>query len=195
MKHLTKIAAAALPMALVAGVAEAHTGTATGGGFVVGLTHPIFGADHLLAMVAVGLWAALLGGRATWLVPATFVGVMAFGGLLAVMAVGLPAVEIVILASVVALGCLVAARIRTSVVIAVAVVGAFALFHGHAHGMEMPAGASGLLYSAGFVLATAALHALGVSFAVLTGRIRDGLAIRAAGGAVAAAGVLLLAGV
>ncbi len=195
MKHLTKIAAAALPLALVAGVAEAHTAAAPGGGFVAGLSHPIFGADHLLAMVAVGLWAALLGGRATWLVPATFVGVMTVGGLLAVMAVGLPAVEVIILASVVALGCLVAARVKTSVVIAMAVVGAFALFHGHAHGMEMPVGASGLWYSAGFVLATTALHALGVSFGLLTGRTRDGLAIRAAGGAVAAAGLLLVAGV
>ncbi len=195
MKHLTKIAATALPIALVASVAQAHTGAAPGGGFVAGLTHPFFGADHLLAMVAVGLWAALLGGRATWLVPATFVGVMAAGGLLAVMAVGMPAVEIIILASVVALGCLVAARIKASLMIAMAVVGAFALFHGHAHGTEMPAGASGLLYSAGFILATAALHALGISFALLTGRIRDGLAIRAAGGAVAAAGVLLLAGI
>ena len=195
MKHGLKLAAIALPLAFAAGTAEAHTGIGPAGGFMAGLAHPIFGADHLLAMVAVGLWAALLGGRAKWLVPAAFVGVMAVGGALAVMAVGLPAVELMILTSVVALGALVAARVKASAIIGMAVVAAFALFHGHAHGGEMPANAGGILYFAGFMLATAALHGLGVCLGLLTARMRDGLALRAAGGGIAAAGLLLMAGV
>ena len=195
MKHGLKLAAIALPLAFVAGAAQAHTGAGPAGGFLSGLAHPIFGADHLLAMVAVGLWAALLGGRAKWLVPTAFVGVMAIGGLLAVMAVGLPAVELMILTSVVALGALVAARVKASAVIGVAVVAAFALFHGHAHGGEMPINAGGLLYFAGFMLATATLHGLGLSIGLLTARLRDGLAVRAVGGGIAAAGLLLMAGV
>jgi urease accessory protein len=187
--------AVAAPLALAAGAAEAHTGVGATHGFAAGLAHPVFGADHLLAMVAVGLWAALLGGRATWLVPAAFVTVMAGGGLLAMAGLGLPAAELAIVASVVVLGVLVAARVTVPTAAGMAIVAAFALFHGFAHGLEMPAAASGLLYFAGFALATAALHAVGLAIGMAAGRLSEGLAVRAAGGAIAAAGVLLIAGV
>ena len=194
MTHLIRQTIVALPLVLVAGAAQAHTGVGPAAGFLAGVAHPIFGADHLLAMVAVGLWAALLGGRAMWLVPAAFVGVMVAGGALAMAAVGLPLVEVMIVASVMALGGLVAARVKVSAAVGMAIVAAFALFHGHAHGMEMPANVSGLLYFAGFALATASLHGLGLAIGLLAGRLREGVAVRAAGGAIAAAGVLLLVG-
>jgi len=195
MKRSIGLAVVAAPLALAAGAAEAHTGVGATSGFAAGITHPIFGADHLLAMIAVGLWAALLGGRAMWLVPATFVGVMTAGGLLAMAGLGLPVVEVMILASVVVLGVLVAARVTVPTAAGMAVVAAFALFHGFAHGAEMPAAASGVLYFAGFALATAALHAVGLAIGLLAGRVSEGLAVRAAGGAIAAAGILLVAGV
>ena len=195
MTRLIKAAAIATPLAVIAGAAEAHTGVGPTAGFVAGITHPIFGADHLLAMVAVGLWAALLGGSARWLVPAAFVGVMAVGGALAMVAVGLPVVEVMIVASVAVLGALVALRATVPVMIGMVIVAAFALFHGHAHGTEMPAGASGLLYFTGFALATATLHALGLAIGLLAGRVREGLAVRATGGVIAVAGIALLAGV
>lgn len=195
-KTLLRTAAIAAPVVLIAGAAQAHTGAGTTSGFMAGLAHPIFGADHLLAMVAVGLWAAMLGGRAMWLVPAAFVGVMVLGGALAMAAVGLPVVETMIVASVVVLGGLVAARVRVPAAAGMAVVAAFALFHGHAHGMEMPAGAGGLSYFAGFALATAALHGLGLAIGLGSARMaQSGLALRATGGAITAAGLLLLAGV
>jgi urease accessory protein len=187
--------AAAVSILLAAGAAQAHTGVGATSGFMSGLAHPIFGLDHLLAMVAVGLWASLLGGRAMWLVPAAFVAVMAAGGALAMAAVGLPVVELMIVGSVVALGALVALRVRVPAAAGMAVVAAFALFHGHAHGMEMPAGAGGLSYFAGFALATAALHGVGLAIGVAAGKLREGLAVRAAGGAIAAAGLVLMAGV
>ena len=190
--HFMAIAA---PLVLIAGTAEAHTGAGATGGFLAGLGHPILGADHLLAMLAVGLWAAHLGGRACWLVPAAFVAVMAIGGGLALATVGLPAVELMILASVVVLGGLVAARLRMSTALGMLVVAGFALFHGHAHGTEIPAGASGLLYAGGFALATASLHGVGLAIGRVAGRLRDGLAMRAAGGAIATAGLLMIAGV
>jgi urease accessory protein len=180
---------------LAASAAQAHTGVGPTAGFGAGIAHPVMGADHLLAMVAVGLWAALMGGRAMWLVPAAFVAVMAAGGLLAAAAVGLPAVELTIVASVIALGALVAFRVRVPVAAGMAVAGAFALFHGWAHGAEMPIGAGGLLYFAGFAAATAALHGVGLALGVAGGRLRDGLAVRAAGGAIALAGIVLTAGV
>ena len=195
MTHPIRVAAIATPLILAAGAAQAHVGAGPAGGFLAGLGHPVLGVDHLLAMIAVGLWAALLGGRATWLVPAAFVGVMALGFALAMMAVGLPVVEVAILASVVVLGGVVAARVRAPVALGMVVVAAFALFHGHAHGTEMPAAAVGLQYLAGFALATAALHGLGLAIGHLAGRFGDGLAVRAAGGTIAAAGVLLIVGV
>ena len=184
-----------LPILLVAGTVQAHTGAGPAAGFPAGLAHPLLGIDHLLAMIAVGLWAALLGGRAQWLVPAAFVAVMLVGGGLAMAAVALPMVETMILTSVVVLGGLVAARLTVPVAAGMAIVAAFALFHGHAHGMEMPVSAGGAQYFAGFLLATAALHAIGLAIGVLARRRHEALPMRAAGGAIAAAGLLLVIGV
>jgi urease accessory protein len=176
--------------------ALAHLDPAEHGSFMAGFTHPLFGVDHVLAMVAVGLWAAMLGGRAVWAVPAAFVGVMALGFVVSAIGVPLPLVEPTILASVVAIGLMVALALPLPVGAVMAVVGFFALFHGHAHGGEMGE-ATALGYAAGFAAATAALHAAGVALGLGVGRISNGaggrVAIRVAGAATALAGVWLAA--
>lgn len=163
------VCAALASVALLPATALAHPGHGPHG-FVDGFVHPLFGWDHLLAMVAVGLWAGQRGGKATWLLPTTFVATMALGGVLALAGVGLPGVEIGILASVLALGALVAAAARVPLAAAAAVVAAFALFHGHAHGTEMPPDASGIAWGLGFSTATALLHAAGVALPALIHR-------------------------
>jgi len=176
--------------------AYAHPGAGEAGGLVHGFMHPVGGIDHVLAMVAVGAFAALMGGRALWLVPAAFVAMMAFGGVIGFEGVQLPMVEIGIAASVVALGAAVALRWNPSVAVAAGLVGLFAIFHGHAHGAEMPLGASALGYAAGFMIATALLHVAGIVIGVATGLAGRGslLATRIGGSAIALAGVGLLAG-
>ncbi len=144
--------------ALLPTAAFAHTGIGATTGFGHGFVHPLTGIDHVLAMTAVGMFAWQLGGRALWLVPATFVGLMAAGGALGVAGVGVPFVEAGIALSVVVLGAIVALGIRSPVAVAMGIVGLFAIFHGHAHGAEMPENAGGLTYALGFMLATAALH-------------------------------------
>ena len=143
-------------------VAWAHTGVGPTDGLIHGLAHPVLGADHLLAMVAVGVWATQLGGRAILALPAAFVATMAIGAVAGAAGLGLPGVEAGILLSVLALGALAAAATRLPIVLAMAVVAIFALFHGHAHGTEMPATIAGWAYGMGFVTATAALHAAGI---------------------------------
>ena len=167
--------------------ALAHPGHA--GGVAAGLAHPFTGLDHMLAMVAVGLWAAQLGRPAIWLLPAVFPLTMAAGAALGMSGVAMPWVEIGILASVVVLGAAVALGLRLSLVASAAMVGVFAVFHGHAHGAEIPAAASPSLYGLGFVAATLILHGIGVGIGALTQRP---LPLRAAGGAIAAAGLVLL---
>lgn len=174
--------------------AEAHTYGAAGAGFLDGLGHPLGGLDHLLAMVAVGLWAAQAGGRAIWFVPAAFVAMMVVGGGLGAAGIGLPMVEAVVVTSVVALGVLIASASRLPAAASMAVAGLFALFHGHAHGVEMPAAASVALYSLGFVLTTAALHAAGVGLGLAGWRGMPAALSRIAGGAIAAVGGLMLLG-
>jgi urease accessory protein len=158
-------------LAAMAAPAFAHFNPAEHGSFLAGLGHPFSGADHVLAMVAVGLWAAQTGGRAKWIVPSTFVAMMAVGFLLAMNAIHLPFVEPGILASVVGLGLLVALAVKVPVPASAAVVGVFALFHGHAHGGELGA-ATPLSFAIGFVIATAVLHAigLGLGMAIASGR-------------------------
>lgn len=182
---------------LLPAAAAAHDGPHAAGGFGAGFLHPFGGLDHLLAMVAVGLFAALLGGRARWLVPGAFVAVLALGGGLAMAGIALPMVETGIALSVLLLGLAVALRLAPATAAAMAVVGLFALFHGHAHGAEMPAAASALPYALGFVLATALLHAAGLAAGLGFGRAGAGLsgaAYRAGGGAIALAGAGLLSG-
>ena len=186
----------ALAAALTPGSAWAHIGVASTSGFSHGLLHPIGGLDHVLAMVAVGMFAANLGGRALWAVPATFVAIMAVGGFLGIQHVGLPHVEIGIALSVVILGLVVALQVQWPVAAAMALVGVFAVFHGHAHGSEMPLDALGASYAAGFMIATALLHALGIAIGIGSQSIDTLYRHRAAqvgGGAMVLAGIGLLA--
>jgi urease accessory protein len=178
--------------------AFAHLSPGEHGSFLAGATHPLFGTDHVLAMVAVGLWAALLGGRALWLVPSAFVGTMLVGFLLAMAGAPLPFVEPTILASVVVIGLLVAVALPVPVWGSMGVVGFFALFHGFAHGGEM--GAAGAFeYAAGFAVATAMLHLVGLAAGLTLGKLlggRTGMVVtRVAGGLTALGGLwLALAG-
>jgi urease accessory protein len=146
--------------------AIAHPGSTSAASFSAGLAHPFSGLDHIAVMVAVGLWAALKGGRALWVWPITFIGVMLFGGVLGMAHVALLFVEPGILVSVVALGLAVALAIDLPIIVGAAIIGVFALFHGHAHGTEVPDTINGLEYIAGFAVATATLHALGISLAL-----------------------------
>jgi urease accessory protein len=191
------IPAAALSVLAATAPAMAHTGVGATHGFVHGFMHPVSGVDHILAMVAVGLFAAHLGGRALWLVPATFVAIMAAGGAIGMSGLGIPYVETGIGLSVLVLGLVLMARIAPPVGVAMGLVGFFAIFHGHAHGAEMPADASGLAYGLGFIAATALLHAAGVGLGVVLGKAGSQVSTplaRVGGGAMALAGVGLLAG-
>lgn len=183
----SKLLLAAVAVAGFSSAALAHPGH--GGGLVDGLAHPFTGLDHMLAMVAVGLWASQLGRRAMWLLPAVFPLVMAAGAVMGAHSVALPLVEVGIIASVVVLGAAVAFGLRVSLLASAALVGVFALLHGHAHGNEFPAADSPLLYGIGFIAATVALHAIGIAIGLLTQRP---LVMRTAGGAIAAVGLLLL---
>lgn len=180
---------------LAATPALAHTGIGTTHGVAAGLSHPLGGLDHALAMLAVGWLAARIGGRALVAVPAAFLGAMALGGVLALAGLTMPAVEIGIGLSVVAFGALLAFPRDLPVAGVALVVGAFAIFHGHAHGTEMPADVSGLSYGAGFLVATGLLHAAGIGLGMAADRlVRGRLAGRLAGAATAIAGIVLLAG-
>ena len=161
-----------------------------------GFVHPLGGIDHLLAMVAVGLFAAQLGGRALWLVPASFVAAMAAAGLAGMSGVALPMAEVGIAASIVVLGGAIAFRLSMPVAAAAALVSFFAIFHGYAHGLETPETASGLLYGLGFVAATALLHAVGIGLGLAVGRLDGAFGrnlVRVAGSLAAIAGVVMLA--
>jgi urease accessory protein len=172
--------------------ALAHVGDHSHMSFTEGLLHPFSGVDHVLAMVAVGLWASQLGGRALWLLPLTFPAVMAVGAALGMSGVALPWVEIGIAGSVMVLGALVALALRPSLAISVPLIGAFALLHGYSHGVELPAGISALSYGAGFIVATLVLHAVGIATGLIAGRLPVRFAARTAGGAIAVLGVVLL---
>ena len=176
----------------LAGPALAHTGVGAVHGFGAGLMHPLFGVDHVLAMVAVGLWAGLTGGRARFAYPLAFVGMMVLAGLWGMSGSSLPGVEIGIAVSVVVLGLAIALRATPPLAAGAAACAIFAVFHGHAHGAELPQGASGLGYALGFVLATAALHGAGLGLAGLLAA-RAPLLARVAGGGLALAGVAILA--
>ena len=179
--------------ALLPTFAHAHVGLGEAGGFLHGITHPTSGLDHVCAMLAVGLWAAQTGGRSIWAVPLTFVGVMALGGALPMLGIGLPFVERGILLSVLLLGVLIAASVRLPLWLGSGMVGLFALWHGHAHGAEMPALASGIDYALGFMLATALLHVIGIAFGLGMQRRAREHVIRAAGASIALCGIYLSA--
>jgi urease accessory protein len=185
----------ALPAAclLAPPAALAHTGSVAGG-FTGGFYHPLFGPDHVVAMVAVGLWGAFLGAPAIWLLPVVFPLVMALGGILGIIGVPIPAIETGIAASAIVLGLMVALAARPPLWVAAVLVGLFAIFHGHAHGAELPPGTDAVAFSMGFVVATGLLHLCGIAFGLLTRWPRGRLAVRTAGGAIAAAGVAFLVG-
>ncbi|OJF92971.1 HupE/UreJ family protein [Pararhizobium antarcticum] len=191
MQKRTLLTAAALLIASSA-PAFAHLDPAEHGSLLAGISHPLVGLDHILVMVAVGLWASQIGGKALLAVPGAFVGTMATGFLLAMVGVQLPFVEPAILASVVALGLLVAMAIRMPAAASAAVVGVFALFHGYAHGGEL--GAAGALpFGLGFVIATALLHLAGIALGLGINRLASGRVLsRIIGGVTALAGVALI---
>jgi len=177
---------------LLAQPALAHVQNAEAAGFVSGFRHPISGLDHVLAMVAVGLWGAQLGAPAIWVLPVAFPLVMALGGALGLLGIPLPGTEYGIAASAILLGAAVMFELRPPLVFAGLLVGFFAIFHGHAHGTELPPGQSALLYSMGFVIATGCLHALGIGIgSVHRWRWGQG-AVRVAGAVVALGGVLFM---
>jgi urease accessory protein len=179
---------ALITLCVLAGTASAHTGDhTTVTGFAGGLAHTLSGLDHLLAMVAIGLWAAQQGGRALWAIPAAFVGAMGLGGGLALAGLSLPHVETGIAASVLVLGLLIATRRQWAAPVGMAIAAAFALFHGHAHGLEMPQAASPALYALGFVLATACLHGAGIAGSLVGRR-----AVQLAGAGIAATGLAMI---
>ena len=180
---------------LAAGPALAHPGHGSTASFAAGIAHPFGGLDHIAVMVAVGLWAALKGGRALWLWPAAFVGVMLVGAALGMAHVPVPLVEPGILASVVALGLLVALAVDLPVWTGAAIVAVFALLHGHAHGTEVAETVSGAEYIAGFALATATLHGVGIGFAQLMTRAQLRPLVRIAGAVCVVIGSGLYAGV
>jgi urease accessory protein len=169
--------------------AWAHIQSGQAGGFLSGLSHPVSGLDHVLAMVAVGLWGAQLGTPALWVLPVAFPMMMAFGGMLGLMGMPLPGVEVGIALSAMVLGALVLGGIRLSLIAAVLVVAFFALFHGHAHGTELEAGQNAMLYSLGFVIATGLLHAVGIGIGLIQRWDFGRTALRGVGGLVLAGGL------
>jgi urease accessory protein len=183
---------AAAWLAAWASPALAHVHAAQATGFATGFLHPISGLDHVLAMVAVGLWGAQLGAPAIWLLPVTFPIAMAFGGFLGLLGIPLPGVEAGIAASAILLGTALMTERRFPLYAAAALVGFFAIFHGHAHGTELPPGESGLLYSLGFVVATGCLHAIGIAIGAIHRWPAGRIALRVAGGGIGFAGIFFL---
>jgi urease accessory protein len=180
-----------LVVAAVAGFAPdalAHPGH--GGGLAAGLTHPFTGLDHLLAMVAVGLWASQLERPAIWTLPVVFPAMMALGAALGTGGVTMPWIETGILLSVVVLGAAVALRVQAPLAVGTVIVAAFAVLHGYVHGAELPSGGSAWLYGIGFIAATLALHGIGIALGLAA---RHPALMRATGGAIAAVGLLLFA--
>ena len=169
----------------------AHEGGAAEG-ILSGLKHPVSGLDHVVAMVAVGLWGAQLGQPAVWVLPVVFPMVMAFGGMLGLLGIPIPGVEIGIALSAIVLGGMVLGEVKPPIAITAVIVGLFAIFHGHAHGAELPVGASGVAYSLGFVISTGLLHAAGITIGLVHRWSAGRVALRVAGAGVAAAGVFFL---
>ena len=183
---------AAVFVLAAAGPAMAHPQQGQAQGFLTGVGHPVSGLDHVLAMICVGVWGAQLGQPAIWLLPVTFPMVMAFGGFLGLVGIPLPGVEVAVSLSAVLLGVMVARAAKPPLAVAAVLVGFFAIFHGHAHGTELPAGQNGLAYSIGFVTATGCLHAIGIALGLVHRWPAGKLALRGAGALIAAMGATFL---
>ena len=192
MTRTSRAARLWLPLFLWSAAALAHTKGGEGTGFVAGIAHPVSGLDHVLAMIAVGLWGAQLGPPAVWLLPVTFPIVMAFGGTLGLVGVKIPGIEIGIALSAIGLGAAVLFEAKPKLGVAATLVGFFAIFHGHAHGTELPPGGNALLYSIGFVIATGLLHATGIGIGLIHRWPAGRTALRCAGAVVALAGMAFL---
>jgi len=173
-------------------LAQAHIEQGQATGLLTGLQHPWSGLDHILAMVAVGLWGAILGSPAIWVLPIAFPMMMSFGAMMGLLGIPLPGVEIGIAVSSIALGLMVSLDVRAKLSIAAALVGFFAIFHGHAHGTELPAGQSGLLYSMGFVVGTGCLHGVGILIGLIDAYPAGKTVLRVAGAFIAIMGCLFL---
>ncbi len=172
--------------------AFAHVEQGQAAGFITGLQHPWSGLDHVLAMIAVGLWGAQLGNPAMWVLPVIFPMVMSLGAMMGLLGIPLPGIEIGIALSAIFLGAMVVGEVRPKPVIAAVLVGFFAIFHGHAHGTELPVGQSGMLYSMGFVIATGILHGIGITIGLIHRWPPGRLALRCAGAFIAVMGVTFL---
>jgi urease accessory protein len=188
------MAAVLFAATLQPGQALAHAGDGASGGFLSGFTHPLFGWDHVVAMVAVGLWGAFLRAPALWILPIVFPLIMVLGGVLGILGVEVPAVETGIAASAVVLGLLVALSVRLPIAVAMLIVAVFAIFHGHAHGTELPQAADPVTYAIGFVIATGLLHLIGIAFGELSRWQFGKYAVQAGGVAIALVGCAFLVG-
>jgi len=184
----------ALVLAFPAVPVLAHSGEGYGGGFIAGFTHPILGWDHIAAMVAVGLWGAFMGAPAIWILPIVFPLVMAFGAVAGIVGIPLPAVETGIALSAVVLGLMIVFAIRPRIWLAAVIVGAFAIFHGYAHGTELPTTVNAFAYAVGFVISTGLLHLIGIAFGLLVKWPAGRVAVRGAGGLISLAGIAFLTG-
>lgn len=189
MTRFSRTLGLTLSLMLVTGGAWAHPGHGAQSGFASGFSHPMLGVDHVIAMLAVGLWAARLGGASVWALPLVFPAVMAFGAALGLMGVALPAVEAGIALSGVVLGLIIATALRAPVSVAVLIVGGFAVFHGHAHGTELPSDVGIWSYAVGFLIGTGLLHIAGIG---LAGLMRGAIGARALQGT--GAGIAMLGG-
>jgi urease accessory protein len=177
---------------LTASPVLAHVEGGQAAGFVTGLMHPWSGLDHVLAMIAVGLWGAQLGNPALWVLPVTFPMVMSMGAMMGLLGMPLPGIEVGIAISAIILGAMVLGEVKPNLYIAAIMVGIFAIFHGHAHGTELPPGQSGLLYSMGFVIATGVLHGIGILIGLIHRWPAGKLVLRGAGAFIAAMGIFFL---
>lgn len=173
----------------------AHSGGGFGGGFISGFTHPILGWDHVAAMVAVGLWGAFLGQPAIWILPVVFPLVMALGAVAGIFGLPVPAVETGIALSAVVLGLMIVFAVKAQIWVAAIIVGAFAIFHGYAHGTELPATANAFAYAVGFVICTGLLHMIGIAFGQLVKWPAGRMAVRGVGGFISLAGLAFLTGI
>lgn len=174
-------------------LAEAHILKGPMGGFASGFEHPLSGPDHLLAMFSVGLWGAQMGGRAVWSLPVTFPLIMCVGGVLGIAGVAVPGIALGIALSIIVLGGAIAAAWKAPEWLAVVIVAFFAVFHGYAHGTELPAAADPAAYSVGFVVSTGMIHLFGIAVGLLVGRLWKGGIARALGGLIGLGGVYYLA--
>ena len=191
-RPLLRYAATAISVFILTTPAAAHSGTGLPGGVTAGFLHPFSGFDHMLAMVSVGLWGAFLGRPLIVLLPVIFPAVMAVGGAMGIIGVPLPPVELGIALSVIVLGAMIAGAVRAPIWLACAIVAVFALFHGYAHGQELPSAADPIGYSLGFVLATGTLHVVGIGIGTLSDRPGGAVAVRVIGALIAGCGIWFL---